>query len=201
MTALGFYNACDGCIFPTRETLGIKGAMFTILKLLLCVMLALPFLAQDVHAQALQAAPTKGTGTVPRASASLATNAVGISGSKGETIRVAGVNSNAMNFSKGGSMIIPEPGGRATYIRTTSDGGVMIREPGLSSVTTISPVSDGGMVIMGRDRRPIFVTPDGSVRSFGHDNKSSRVITSSDGSRVTVWGREGRTYTVPMPED
>lgn len=76
----------------------------------------------------------------------------------------------------------------------------MIREPGPNSVTVVTPTSDGGMIIRGGDSARFIVTPDGTVRSLGRKNKATRVTTSSDGRSVTIWSRDGRTYTVPMPE-
>ena len=166
---------------------------------LLMVVLTAPLLVQGVLAQIP-------TGTINRAASgakgvSVTNNLIGLS-STGKTIEVSGRGAGSVSVNKEGSYTIPEGGGRSTQVRTTSDGGLMIREPGAQSVTTVTRTSDGGLIVRGPDSRPIIVSPEGTVRSFGRKNNSTYVTTSMDGSSVTIWDRDGdgRVYTVPLPE-
>lgn len=98
-------------------------------------------------------------------------------------------------------MTIPESRGKSTYIRSTANGGLYIREPGPRSLTTVTPVGDGGVIVRGPDNKSIYVTPGpgGNVRISGPRSKTTVVTAGRDGT-ITIWSRGGRSYTIPMPQ-
>jgi len=127
------------------------------------------------------------------------TNATNLISSTGFPVRILGGSANTLMNIGEGRVRIAEPGGKVTYISATEEGKVVIREPGHNNVTYVTPSANGGMIIRGPDKAAIYVTPrsDGTV-DIRSRSKSTFVTSSGDGT-ITIWGRNGKSYSVPMP--
>lgn len=113
-------------------------------------------------------------------------------------LRVSGGQSLELNRS--GRLTIPEAGGRSTTVYYSPGGGVTIREPGMGRTTQVMPENGGGLRIRTPDNQHFIVSPNGRVRTLGRRSGGTFVTTSRDGTTATIWGRGGRTYTVPIPQ-
>jgi len=131
------------------------------------------------------------------------TNTAASLSSTGTSIRITSLGSRSLLASDGGTLTIPESGGKATYITATADGGLIIREPGPNNSTYVIPRSDGGLVVRGPDRTSIYVTPvkNDYVKISGprFNRQRTNVTSSPDGKSITIWTRGGKTYEVTLP--
>ena len=160
------------------------------------LLLTSTILFQSTYAQDVPTEPVETSGSI--IGYFLNTNGVSATTITKKNIEVSGQGSGSFDLTKPGSYSVDEGGGRSTEIQTTSKGEIIIRQPG-ANITTITPTPDGGLIVQGAGNSRFVVTPEGSVKGYGKNNRYTRVTTSSDGQSVTIWGRGGRIYSIPMP--
>jgi hypothetical protein len=145
-------------------------------------------------------APLNETNVSEAAATAPLTRVAGWGPTTGKFIQVSGPGGSSLDVSRRGMLTLPETRGQETVISHSPSGGITIHEPGAGNTTQVTPDDYGGLRIRTGDNTQFYVTPEGTVRTYGKKNKGTFITSSRDGSTITIWGRGGRTYTIPMPQ-